>query len=130
MILRIYALVVSLAAVIGLLLSVVPFVHGVLEYRSPELVEPRQELASLENFVLAKSRMGDPEDALKGRRYGQFAVVNFWERDQWQATYEAAKSQYVESVKRKAARDCIAYGSLFALCIALLITHLLWARRI
>jgi len=56
-------------------------------------------------------------------------MLKFWEREEWQAMYEATKSQHVESVKHGALSDAIAYGSLFALCVVLLVTHLLWAQR-
>lgn len=55
----------------------------------------------------------------------------------WEPMYEAAKAQHaeaarqqVEVVRNKAKQKMVAYGSLGALCVALLITHLAWARRI
>jgi hypothetical protein len=55
----------------------------------------------------------------------------------WQVMYDEAKAQHaealrqqVEAVRRKAARNVMAYGTLFVLSIVLLITHLIWARRV
>jgi hypothetical protein len=124
-----YALSVSLAAIIGLLLVVAPLVRSALEYRSPELVEPRPELASLDVFILARDPHRSTEDVVTARRYAQLYVVNFWDRNEWQAMYLAEKSQHVESVKHKALVGVIAYGSVCGLCIVLLITHLIWSRR-
>jgi hypothetical protein len=133
--LRAYTLSVSLAAVVGMLLTVVPLVRSGLEYRSPsvEMTKPR-ELASLEAFVVERGRnAAEVSLMLRSRsawqsRYGS---------DMWQVMYDEAKAQHaealrqqVEAVRRKAARNVMAYGTLFVLSIVLLITHLIWARRV
>jgi hypothetical protein len=119
--LRTYTLSVSFAAIIGLLISVLPLVHSALEYHSPEFVEPQPELASLEIFVLAKNKLAGDE-MLKTWRYAEqmkFYMVRFWERDEWQAMYDAAKKQHLEGVRRRAYRTTIAYGTLCGLCLVL-----------
>lgn len=123
--LKAYTLSVSLAATIGLLLAVVPLVRNTLEYRQPwtAISEP-QELGSLQAFATAKAKGAEARRAL---RYPE----------EWQEVYDTAKAQYaenarlqIESARQSAARNIVAYGSLTGLCVVLLITHLLWARRV
>jgi hypothetical protein len=117
-----YSLLVSLVAVIGLLFSVVPCVRGALEYRAPwvAVAEP-EDLASLDAFIL---------------KHGGERHIDYY-REQLQPAYTAARAQYAANVSRqieynrqRAARQMAAYGALFALCLVLLLTHLLWFRRV
>lgn len=131
--LRTYTLSVSLAAIVGLLLTVVPLIRNALEYRSPspELTEPH-ELSSLEAFVVAKGRNANEVSLMLTNRNGWYGRFG----NEWQAIYDAAKAQHadavrqqVESKRQRAVSNLAAYGTLCALCVLLLITHLLWARR-
>jgi len=133
--LRTYTLSVSLAAIVGLLLSVVPLMRSIFEYRSPspEITEPH-ELASLEAFVAAKSRNANEVTLMLMNRNGWYGRYG---GDQWQAMYDAAKAQHaeavrqqVEAISQRAASNLAAYGTLCGLSVVLLITHLLWARRV
>jgi len=132
--LKTYTLSVSLAAVIGLLLTSAPFVRSVLEYRAPEPVKTtseRTELSSLDNFILANITGQEKQRFLAIGREGVDGRVD------WQTMYDAAQAQQaeavrglIESVHRKAGQNVIAYGTLCALSVLLLITHLLWAKRL
>jgi hypothetical protein len=132
--LRTYTLAVSLAAIIGLLVTIAPLIRDVLEYRSPapQVVEPH-ELNSLEAFVIAKEKNQRIVQAMIEDR-GEWNAT--WGQ-QWQTMYEAARAQHlenvrqqVESIRTKAAHNIAAYGTLCGLCILLLPTHLLWVRRL
>lgn len=132
--LKTYTLSVSIAAIIGLLVTAAPLVRNVLEYRSPSpQTTERHELGSVEAFVMANE---------KNQRVVQLMIENRgeWNAEwgqQWQAMYETAKAQHLEnlrqqaeSIRNKAAHNIAAYGTLSGLCIVLLLTHLLWARRL
>jgi hypothetical protein len=132
--LRTYTLSVSLAAIIGLLLSVVPLVRNALEYRSPSpgFTEPR-ELSSLEAYVVANEKN---EWIIRKMNADHNGWNQVWGQ-QWKAMYDAAKTQHtdatrqqVESIRRKAVSNLAAYGTLCGLCLVLLVMHLLWARRV
>lgn len=142
--LRTYTLLAALAAIIGLLVAIVPLLRSALEYRSPEIVEPQPELASLEAFVAAKSKnalaaltalrnrdrheVDAKEHNLKVSPEKFFGLDD--EADQWDAMYAAAKTQHIEGVRSKALRDSIAFGGLCLVSVIVLITHLTWARRL
>jgi hypothetical protein len=134
--LKAYVLLVTLAAIIGLLVSVVPLVRGVLMYGSPDLVDTRPELASLDTFILNKSKpVNMSEDMLSlwlkhGKTEWSFYTPTFWDRDHWQVAYEAEKNQHAQAVRSKAKCDVITYGALCAFCVLLLIIHLRWVRRL
>jgi hypothetical protein len=125
--LRTYTLSVSLAAIAGLLLSVVPLVRSALEFRSPspEITEPR-ELSSLEAYVVANEKA---EWVIRKMSTDHNEWSQGWGQ-QWQAMYDAAKAQHTEAIRRKAIGNLVAYGTLCGLCLVILITHLLWTRRI
>ncbi|MFY9555475.1 MAG: hypothetical protein WAV47_12255 [Blastocatellia bacterium] len=128
-----YTLVVSLASVLGLLITIAPLIRSVLEYRSPQFVEPNAELASLEIFILAKGKLGISQEMWAGKQQSERSglyMLKFWERGEWEAMYEAAKTQHIQAVRSKALHDLTAYASLCALCVVLSIAHLLWARRL
>ena len=129
MITKAYALSVSLAAVIAVLLSAVPLVQSVLEYRSPELVESRPELASVDAFVAAKDRLAISELAIRATLSGDLYKAGVWSREEWEAIYNAERQQHIEAMKQRAGRNCIAYGGLWGLCFILLFIHVPLARR-
>lgn len=128
--LKAYTLSVSLAAIVGLIITTAPLVRSVLEYRSPDSLPSaeRPELASLDTFILAHLTGEEKQAFLLGFRRGRL---------DWPGMYEAAKAQHadavrqqVESVRRRAGRNVLAYGTLSVLCIGLFVTHFLWARRV
>jgi hypothetical protein len=101
--LKTYTLLVSLAAVIGLLVTIAPLLRSALEYKSPESVEPRTELASLEAFVLARNT-GGMEDVLKARHLAATSgtsLIETWDRATWQAMYDAAKTQHIQGTRSR-----------------------------
>lgn len=133
MTLKTYTLAVSLAATIGLLVAVTPLVRSFLEYRSPQLVDARPELVSLEAFVLSKTNLGIKGESESARIQAMMAArkgVNLLERGEWQALFDAEREQHFYAVRSKASRNLIAYGILVALCTGLLIVHLRWALRL
>lgn len=131
--LRTYTLSVSLAAIVGLLLSVMPLVRSVLEYRSPSSVlKAPAELSSLEVFVVGKSRNPGEVNYMLRDREGWYESFG----KQWQALYDEAKAHHTEAVRKqtqairqKAMGNLVAYGILCGVCVLLMITHLLWMRR-
>jgi hypothetical protein len=135
--LRIYALSVSLAAVIGLLLAIGPTIKSALEYRSPESVAPPAELASADTFFVAKGKDKSDEEEWRSAVGPQLAALQPMpssskrESDErWHAMYDAAKAQHIQTVRSKAANNLIVYGTLCVLCIGLLAVHLRWARTL
>lgn len=123
--LRTYALSVSLAAIIGLLATIAPLLRSVLEYRSPDSVDPQAELTSLEAFVSAKEK-DEWKVSLMFRDRDNWNA-RFGER--WRVMYDAAKMQQIQAVRSRARNNLLAYGTLCALCAGLPASHLLWARR-
>lgn len=120
--LKTYTLLVALASVIGLLVSTVPIVRGLGLSNMPE------ELASPEAFFAARGRARIEEQELRSGRRGAAGVSDWRESsdERWQAMFAAARANHAQEEREK----LYAFGVLAALCIVLLITHLLWARRL
>lgn len=131
--LRTYALAVSFASIIGLLLTIAPLARNALEYRSPQLVDLKPELASLETFVLAKGKLGLSQEMWASKQQAEKSglyTIKFWERDEWQAMYDAERNQHLHAVRSEASRNLVAYGLLAFLCLGLVLVHVGWARRL
>ena len=126
MITKAYALSVLLAVVAALLLSAVPLGKRILEYRSPELVDTRPELASVDAFIVAKRRF-----AFVGHASGEGIAdqLDLESHERWETIYNAEKQQHIEAMRQRAGRNCIAYGTLWGLCIILLLVHVPLAHR-
>ena len=131
--LRTYTLFVSVAAIIGLLLSIVPLLRSFMEYRSPNSVAVPAQLASRDVFFLAKKKDKIDAAAIKEHFHKESNVPRWWlEQNEasWQAMYDDATAQHIKTVRSQAVRNLVAYGALSTLCIGLLMIHLPWSRRL
>jgi hypothetical protein len=130
--LKTYALAVSFASLIGLLVTITPLTRSGLEYLSPGNLDLRPELASLEVYVLAKGRGGLTDEMWAARTRGHLYgyLLTLWDKAEWQAMYDAARNQQIQASHSKAARDVSAYGILAIFCLGMLVLHLAWARHL
>ena len=117
----------SAICLVGFLAGVVLSACAVTDYRNPELVNSRPDLASLETYVVA-SALGHTDRSETALRTVSMELHRLAEADAYGAIAIAYRAQVTHEAyvaRYRARRDAVAYGLLVVLSAGLL----WWFRR-